>query len=145
MEIYTIGFTRKSAADFFEPLKKHGIKRLVDVRANNTSQLAGFTKRDDLAYFLRELVDADYLHETMLAPTPELLKDYRNGKISWEEYEQLFLRLLGERRVEDALRPQFFSQPTVLLCSEATAERCHRRLIVEYLDRAWGEVQAVHL
>jgi uncharacterized protein (DUF488 family) len=145
MEIYTIGFTRKSAANFFDPLKKRGIKRLVDVRVSNTSQLAGFTKRDDLAYFLRELVDADYLHETMLAPSPELLKDYRSGKLSWEAYEQLFLGLLAERKVEDALRPQFFLHATVLLCSEATAERCHRRLIVQYLDRVWGEVQAVHL
>jgi uncharacterized protein (DUF488 family) len=145
MEVYTIGFAKKPAAEFFGSLRYHGIERLVDVRVNNTSQLAGFTKRDDLAFFLRELVGADYIHEPLLAPTKELLKDYRNGKVKWDAYEEAFLRLLGARQVEDRLEPRSFTKRTVLLCSEATPERCHRRLVCEYLDRTWGEVTAIHL
>ena len=145
MEIYTIGFTKKTAAAFFEPLKQHRIERLVDVRLNNTSQLAGFTKRNDLAYFLRELLAADYVHEPLLAPTKELLKGYRDGDMTWTEYETAFLSLMTERRIEDAIPEDLFTRRVVLLCSEPTPERCHRRLVIEYLDRAWGGVQAVHL
>jgi uncharacterized protein (DUF488 family) len=145
MEIYTIGFTKKTAAEFFEPLRKQGIDRLVDVRVNNTSQLAGFAKRDDLTYFLRELVAAEYLHEPLLAPTKELLKEYRDGALSWSAYEGAFLELMSDRRIEEAIPKELFAGRVVLLCSEATPERCHRRLVVEYLDRAWGDVQAIHL
>ena len=145
MEIYTIGFTKKTAAEFFEPLKKHGIDRLVDVRINNTSQLAGFTKRDDLAYFLRELVSAEYVHEPLLAPTKELLKEYRDGVLTWAGYENAFLELMSDRGIEEEIPKELFTDNVVVLCSEATPERCHRRLVVEYLDRAWGDVQAIHL
>lgn len=145
MEIYTIGFTRKTAAAFFESLEQHRIERLVDVRINNKSQLAGFTKRDDLAFFLKRLIGADYVHEPMLAPTKELLKDYRDGKLTWAEYQDAFLNLMASRRIEDNLREDLGTFRSALLCSEATPDRCHRRLVVEYLDRAWGEVQAIHL
>lgn len=145
MEIYTIGFTKKTATDFFEPLRKHGITRLVDVRINNTSQLAGFTKRDDLTYFLQELLAAEYIHEPRLAPTKELLRAYRDGALDWSAYEVAFLDLMSERRTEETIPPGLFAGNVVLLCSEATPDRCHRRLVVEYLDRAWGDVQAIHL
>ncbi len=145
MEIYSIGFTQKSADQFFELLKSHGIRRLIDVRLNNISQLAGFSKRDDLAYFLRELVGAEYRHEPMLAPTQELLDAYKKQKGSWSEYERDFDALMTERRVEERLDPTLFTVPSVLLCSEATPEHCHRRLVIEYLDRHWGGVSAVHL
>ena len=145
MEIYTIGFTRKSAAQFFGLLKQHGIRRLVDVRLNNVSQLAGFSKRDDLAYFLREIVGAEYLHEPSLAPTQEMLDDLKKRRGSWSEYEQRFLALMRSRRIEEKLSPDLFSEPTVLLCSEPTAEHCHRRLVVEYLAEHWGDVVAVDL
>lgn len=145
MEIYTIGFTRKSADQFFGLLKSKGIRRLVDVRLNNVSQLAGFSKRDDLAYFLREIVGAEYAHEPSLAPTQEMLDALKKHRGSWADYEQQFMRLMAERRVDERLDPAVFATPTVLLCSEATPERCHRRLVVEYLDSRWGDVRPVHL
>src|SRR5438445_8599836 len=98
MEIYTIGFTKTTAAEFFERLKRAGIQRLLDVRLNNVSQLAGFAKRDDLAYFLREICGADYRHEPLLAPTQELLDAYKKQKGDWEDYERDFLDLMAERR-----------------------------------------------
>lgn len=145
MEIYTIGFTRKTASEFFGLLKNAGIKRLLDVRLNNTSQLASFAKRDDLAYFLRELCGADYRHEPMLAPTQELLDAYKKSKGSWEDYETAFLALMRERSIESNLSPSLFAVPTVMLCSEATAEQCHRRLVAEYLREKWEDVKIIHL
>jgi uncharacterized protein (DUF488 family) len=145
MEIYTIGFTKKTAAEFFESLKRNGIERLVDVRVNNTSQLAAFAKRDDLTYFLDELAGADYVHEPMLAPTRDMLKAYRDREIDWDAYELAFIDLLAERGVENVIPRELFSERTVLLCSEPTPDLCHRRLVVEYLNRAWGDVKAIDL
>ena len=145
MEIYTIGFTKRSAVSFFETLKRWDIQRLVDVRVNNTSQLAGFAKRDDLAYFLRRIVGADYVHELLLAPTKELLRDYRSREVTWEEYERVFFDLMSERQVETEVPRELFSGRTVLLCSEPTPQHCHRRLVVEYLNNTWGNVIPVHL
>ena len=145
MEIYTIGFTKKRAAQFFGALRDAGVKQLVDVRLNNVSQLAGFTKRDDLEFFLSELCDAAYLHESLLAPTQALLDSYKKKHLPWSEYADRFLQLMADRRIEDKLDPVIFEMRTVLLCSEPTAERCHRRLVVEYLDKTWGGVGAVHL
>ena len=123
-----------------------GIKRLLDVRLNNSSQLAGFAKRDDLSFFLEELCSAEYLHEPLLAPTQDMLAAYRKGREVWSGYEGRFLELMRERRVEEALDRRLFEEvPTALLCSEAGPERCHRRLVLEYLDREWGGVRAVHL
>jgi uncharacterized protein (DUF488 family) len=145
MEIYTIGFTQKSAAQFFELLRRRGIKRLIDVRANNKSQLAGFTKSEDLKYFLRELCQAEYLHLPELAPSPELLAGYRRKQVPWPEYEKIFNGLLAERRVETTVRRELFLLPAVLLCSEPKPDRCHRRLAAEYLVRQWGEGLIIHL
>lgn len=145
MEVYSIGFTQKSAAQFFGLLKQHGIKQLLDVRLNNSSQLAAFTKRDDLAYFLREICAARYIHDPMLAPTEEMLDAYKKQKGSWSEYEARFLALMAERRIESRLERTLFTIPTVLLCSEPTADRCHRRLVLEYLQDNWGDLQIVHL
>jgi uncharacterized protein (DUF488 family) len=145
MEIYSIGFTQKSAGQFFDLLKSHGIRRLLDVRLNNVSQLAGFSKRDDLAYFLREIVGADYRHEPMLAPTQEILDAFKKRKGSWADYERDFNALMAEREIDKRLDRTSFEVPTVLLCSEPTPEHCHRRLVIEYLDRNWGDVRAVHL
>ena len=146
LDIYTIGFTRKSAEEFFTKLQDNRIERLVDVRVNNTSQLAGFAKREDLRYFLRVLVSVDYVHEPLLAPTKELLKAYRGGEKAWDEYESDFLDLMSERSVEKEIPRALFTERRVaLLCSEPTAERCHRRLVVEYLDREWRNIRAVDL
>lgn len=122
-----------------------GIQRLLDVRLNNASQLSGFARSSDLPFFLKKLCGAEYLHEPRLAPTREMLDAYRKGSTRWPEYEKAFLSLMRERRVEEKLSRDLFDVPTVLLCSEAAPERCHRRLVLEYLNRAWGGIRAVHL
>jgi uncharacterized protein (DUF488 family) len=144
VEVYSIGFTKKTAEQFFGLLKNAGIRRLLDVRLNNVSQLAGFTKRDDLQYFLREICGAQYLHEPMLAPTQEMLDDYKKRKGTWEEYEGRFLTLMAERRIEERLDINIFAIPTVLLCSEPTPEHCHRRLVLEYLQKTWAHLRIEH-
>jgi uncharacterized protein (DUF488 family) len=145
MEIFTIGFGQKSAEQFFTALRSAGIRRLVDVRLNNVSQLAGFTKRDDLAWFCRELAGIEYVHERRLAPTQELLDDYKKHKGSWADYEKRFLGLMTERKIEQTIDRSLFAVPSVLLCSEPTAEHCHRRLIAEYLRERWGPLEIKHL
>jgi uncharacterized protein (DUF488 family) len=145
MVIYTIGFTQKSASEFFGSLKDAGIRRLLDIRLNNKSQLAGFTKKDDLAFFLREICGVEYKHEPMLAPTPEMLDAYKKNGGCWEDYEIQFLGLMRDRSIDSALDPNFFATPTVLLCSELTAEHCHRRLVAEYLQEKWGGLSISHL
>jgi uncharacterized protein (DUF488 family) len=146
MEIFTIGFTQTTAEDFVGRLKSNRIERLLDVRLNNRSQLAGFAKRDDLAYFLRELVGAEYSHAPLLAPSQEILDAFKKRKsISWVEYEERFLALMRDRRIERQLDPSDFAMRTVLLCSEATAQHCHRRLVVEYLSDHWPALSAAHL
>jgi len=145
MEVYTIGFTQTTAAEFFGKLKQAGIQRLVDVRLNNVSQLAGFAKRDDLQFFLSEICGAQYVHEPHLAPTQEILNAYKKQKGSWDDFQRGFLGLMAERKIETTLSPGLFGVPTVLLCSERTAECCHRRLILEYLDGKWGNVRTIHL
>jgi uncharacterized protein (DUF488 family) len=145
MEVFTIGFTQKSAAQFFQTLKQAGIKRLIDVRLNNVSQLAGFAKREDLAYFLRELCGVEYIHEPLLAPTQELLDEYKKKKGAWSDYEVRFLQLMADRKVESQLSPSLFSVPAVLLCSEPTPEKCHRRLVLDYLQTKGVDIQPVHL
>ncbi|HEX5593556.1 MAG TPA: DUF488 domain-containing protein [Solirubrobacterales bacterium] len=146
MEIFTIGFTRTTAEDFFGRLKSNRIERLLDVRLNNKSQLAGFAKRDDLAYFLRELVGAEYEYAPLLAPTQDILDDFKKRKeMPWEEYEERFLSLMREREIESRLSPEEFSRRTVLLCSEDTPEHCHRRLVAEHLRDHWKDVRIIHL
>jgi uncharacterized protein (DUF488 family) len=146
MEIFTIGFAQTPAAEFFGKLKRAGIGRLLDVRLNNTSQLAAYAKRDDLRYFVRAICNAEYEHEPLLAPTQEMLDAYKKLKGRWSDYEEQFLALMAQRRIEENLsRERFESLPTVLLCSERTAEHCHRRLVLEYLAASWPEVVAVHL
>jgi uncharacterized protein (DUF488 family) len=143
--VYTIGFTKKNAKKFFSLLIKSKIEQLIDVRIRNRSQLSGFAKRDDLKYFLDQLLEAEYQHEPELAPTEELLDNWRDDKISWETYEQRFVNLMSDREIEKRLDRELFSKPTVLLCSEHKPSHCHRRLIVEYLDDHWGNVEPVHL
>lgn len=145
MEISTIGFTEKDARKFFGLLDGANIQKLIDVRIRNRSQLAGFAKRDDLEYFLEVILNANYQHQPDLAPTKELLDDWRDDKISWEEYEDRFFSLMREREIEKKLSPDQFEEPTVLLCSEHKPNKCHRRLVVEYLDEKWGNVTATHL
>jgi uncharacterized protein (DUF488 family) len=141
--IYTIGFTRKPARTFFGQLRESGASRLVDVRLKNASQLAGFSKRDDLEYFLAELCDMDYVHELRLAPTKSMLDAYRRQGMDWEAYERSFIDLMAERRVEQSV-PRELLDNAVLLCSEPTPRQCHRRLVAEYLAEHW-DVEISHL
>ena len=146
MEIFTIGFAQTPAAEFFGKLKRAGVRRLLDVRLNNTSQLAAYAKRDDLQFFLREICGADYEHGPLLAPTQPMLDAYKKHKGSWQDYEEQFMKLMADRRIEQHLdRERFETTPTALLCSEHTAEHCHHRLVLEYLKPKWANVVAVHL
>ncbi|MGP2360286.1 DUF488 domain-containing protein [Acinetobacter junii] len=134
MNIYTIGFTQKKAKQFFELIKENKIKRVIDVRLNNVSQLAGFAKRDDLVYFLKEICDCDYEHVPDLAPIDEILKPYKKGEISWEIYEDKFMNLMTQRNIEKYFHLNDFNDKC-LLCSEHLPHQCHRRLILEYLKQ----------
>jgi uncharacterized protein (DUF488 family) len=142
--IYTIGFTKKSAKSFFELVGSSGAKRLVDVRLHNVSQLAGFAKRDDLAYFLDRICQVEYIAEPLLAPTADILDAYREHQIDWLGYEQEFRELMARRRIDEVI-PRALVENAVLLCSEDSPDRCHRRLVVEYLGQSWGDAEVQHL
>ena len=144
MTIFTMGFTKKSAQEFFETLQRVGVRRLVDVRLNNVSQLAGFTKKRDLAYFLRVIVNIDYAHVPDLAPTKDILDDYKKKQIDWMEYETRYNQLLEDRRPADDLTAKDLDM-ACLLCSEVEPTKCHRRLAAEYLRSQWGNVEIKHL
>ncbi len=144
MEIYTLGFTKKSAEQFFTRLRRSGVKRVVDVRLNNVSQLAGFAKKDDLKFFLKEVCGIEYLHLPELAPTQDILDEYKKNKGDWSVYEVKFLELMKKRRVETALSKEIIDHGC-LLCSEDKPHNCHRRLVAEYLDKHWGVDKIVHL
>jgi uncharacterized protein (DUF488 family) len=145
MKLHTIGFTQRTAEDFFETLKRAGVDRLIDVRLNNISQLAGYSKKDDLRFFLRTICGIDYHHELSLSPTKEMLDTYRAGKIAWKDYEPQFRALLRERKVERTLNRDLFTGTPVLLCSELGADHCHRRIVAEYLAKKWGGIEIEHL
>jgi uncharacterized protein (DUF488 family) len=146
VDIYSIGFTQTTAEHFFGRLTDNGVQRVLDVRLNTTSQLAGFAKGRDLAYFLRAIGDIAYEHEPLLCPTPEILTAYKQRKdMPWAEYEEAFNGLLQRRRVSQVLDPSAFATSTALLCSEATPEHCHRRLVLDYLAERWDDVRIVHL
>lgn len=142
--LYTIGFTGKSAEQFFGLLQNAGVRLLIDTRLNNVSQLAGFTKRKDLEYFLRTIGDIAYVHDTELAPTADILDPYKKKRMTWDEYEKRFNDLLERRAIVGQRKPTDFDR-ACLLCSEPTPEHCHRRLVGEYLKRAWPEVEIHHL
>jgi uncharacterized protein (DUF488 family) len=144
MKLFTIGFTQKPAQRFFQVLRESGAKRIVDVRLNNVSQLAGFAKKDDLAYFLREICDMDYVHLTALAPTQEMLDAYKKHRGGWASYEADFLDLMKERRIEETIPRDVISEGC-LLCSEDKPDHCHRRLVAEYLEGHWGDIEVAHL
>ena len=144
MNLFTIGFTGKSAEKFFGLLKGSGARRLVDVRLNNVSQLAGFAKKKDLAYFVKELCGMEYSHLPELAPTQDILDEYKKNKGDWAVYERKFLELMRSRQIEKTV-PRNVIEEGCLLCSEDKPHHCHRRLVAEYLKEHWGEVEIKHL
>ena len=144
MKLFTIGFTKKSAEEFFGLLRDSGAKRVVDVRLNNTSQLAGFAKRRDLEYLLSEICGMEYVHLPELAPTKQIRDHYNKGGRDWQAYEVQFFDLMQERRIADRIDRNILSDGC-LLCSEHRPDRCHRRLVAEYLNDRWGGIEITHL
>jgi uncharacterized protein (DUF488 family) len=144
VKLFTIGFTKKSAETFFSSLTAAGVKRLVDVRLNNVSQLAGFAKTNDLRYFTRVICKIDYLHLPALAPTADILDAFKKAKTAdWSQYEQQFLDLMKSRQIENT--PRELLEDACLLCSEEKPHHCHRRLVAEYLRQHWGDVEIEHI
>jgi uncharacterized protein (DUF488 family) len=143
MILFTIGFTKKTADTFFSLLRNAKVKKLIDIRLNNSSQLAGFTKKDDLEYFTNVICGIPYTHMLELAPTQEILDEYKKDKGEWSIYEQQFLALMTKRKVENLNRNDL--DGGCLLCSEPEPHQCHRRLVAEYLRDKWGDVEIVHL
>jgi len=143
LKLFTIGFTKSSAENFFSRIRNSGAKKLLDVRLNNISQLAGFAKRDDLQYFLREICHIPYQHEPRLAPTQQMLDEYKKKRGAWEDYEKRFLGSMAERHIEEIDKAAV--EDACLLCSEDKPHHCHRRLVAEYLREKWGDIEIVHL
>jgi uncharacterized protein (DUF488 family) len=145
MIVYTVGFTGKTAEQFFSLLKKSGVRRVIDVRLNNSSQLSGFAKKKDLAFFLKEICDIQYRHVPNLAPTEEILKMYKNGNMTWEQYEEKFNNILQSRHIEKVLDAELLDGDC-FLCSEHSPKCCHRRLVAEYLKKHLSQpFEIVHL
>ena len=145
LHLFTIGFTQKTARNFFGLLKQSGAKRLVDVRLNNVSQLAGFAKKEDLRYFAEEIGGMEYVHAPDLAPTREILDAYRKAGSDWPEYEKRFLQLMADRKIEERIAPALVDGGC-LLCSEHLPHHCHRRLVADYLCQKWPrKIQVTHL
>lgn len=144
MNVFTIGFTKTSAESLFARLQKAGVKKVLDVRLNNMSQLAGFAKKNDLRYFLKSLCGIEYAHRPELAPTKEMLDAYKKHKGPWSDYEKCFVHLMITRRIEEAI-PRQAIDGACLLCSEDKPHHPHRRLVVEYLKSKWGNLDIVHL
>ena len=146
MNVYTIGFTKKRAERFFDLVEGSGAKRIVDVRLRPDTQLSGFAKSSDLEYLLKRIAGIEYVHLPELAPDKEMLDAYRKNKAvdAWEVYERRFLDLMREREVEKSV-PRDIIETGCLLCSEAEPDKCHRRLVVEYLADCWGNLQVQHL
>lgn len=145
MNIYTIGFTKKSAKEFFTILENNNVSKVYDIRLNNSNQLAGFSKGRDLEFFLSRLCDIDYSHELMFAPTKEILDDYKKKNITWNEYEKLYTKLLDERNIYKYLEEKnILKDGSCFLCSEPVESECHRRLLVEYISKKY-DIQIKHL
>lgn len=146
MKVYTIGFTQKSAKKFFTLLRVNNVKMVLDIRLNNTSQLAAFAKGEDLKFFLTEFCNIEYMHDTMFAPTDALLKDYKNNKITWLDYEKIFEQIMDGRDIKKYIARRYAEKDSIcLLCSEALPNQCHRRLVADKFKETLGDVQIIHL
>ena len=146
MKLFTIGFTQKTAREFFNKIKNNNIDLLIDIRLNNVSQLAGFAKGKDLEYFLKEICDCEYAHDDVFAPTKTLLDNYRSNKVSWNEYEDVFAKIMENRQIEERFKKLYSNYKNVcLLCTEPTAEQCHRRLVAEYLHKHCDNIEIIHI
>ncbi len=143
-KIFTIGFTKRNAEQFFTKLQKNSVKRIVDVRLKNTSQLAGFAKSDDLKYFLNAIARIDYVHRPDLAPTNELLKGFKSKDISWDQYSEQYLALAQERKIDESL-DDWLHDGDCLMCSERIPTHCHRKLLAEFIQKHMEGIEVCHL
>ena len=143
MKLFTIGFTKTSAEGFFNRLSQANVRKLIDVRLNNVSQLSGFAKKDDLKYFSKKICGIEYQHVPQLAPTKDILDEYKKSKGAWSVYAEKFLNLVARRKIEEIDRSEL--DEGCLLCSEDKPHHCHRRLVAEYLKEKWGDVEIKHL
>lgn len=147
MKVFTIGFTQKHAEEFYEKIKKANIDILIDVRLNNTSQLASFSKYPDIVYFLDKLCNVKYIHDVRFSPTDVLLKNYKKGNVTWVEYEKEFAETMERRRIKEYIATQYgkyTNSGICLLCSEPTPEKCHRRLVAEYFKDVF-KAEVIHI
>jgi uncharacterized protein (DUF488 family) len=142
--LYTIGFTETTAESFFARLAAAGVTKVIDVRLNNVSQLAGFAKRQDLPYFLRALAGIGYEHRPEFAPTQEILDAFKKQRGDWSEYEDAFSALLHDRCAGSVVTPSDLDG-ACLLCSEREPIHCHRRLVAEPLAEMLPGLSVVHL
>lgn len=147
MRIYTIGFTQKDARTFFELLRKNNIRTVLDVRLNNLSQLAGYTKANDLKYLLKEILNVEYIHDTRFSPTKELLDKYKSGKINWSDYEIDFNNILLSRGIKSVIQNEYSEKldDICMLCSEPKADQCHRRLVTDYIKENFDGIKIIHI
>ena len=143
-KLFTIGFTQKTAAQFFELLRVNAIQKLVDTRLNNSGQLAGFSKKDDLKYFCKELIGAEYFHWEESAPTSDILDAYKKKIIPWDEYAKEYEALLSRRRIESQIDAVLGERVACLLCSEAKPHHCHRSILAKYISNTTGRSVSVH-
>ncbi|QTO40593.1 DUF488 family protein [Desulfovibrio desulfuricans] len=143
-KIFTIGFTKKSAKEFFGLIKCHNINSVIDIRLNNQSQLAGFTKKNDLIFFLDELCNCSYQHKPLWAPNEKILSDYKKKSITWNDYERLYLDLLNSRDIISNFSPNEYMN-ACLLCSEPLPNFCHRRLLAEFLQKKYTNIVVIHI
>ena len=145
-KIFTIGFTKLTAEEFFTCLEKNRVKTIVDVRLYNTSQLLGFSKYPDIEYFLRKIAGIDYFHDLYFTPTERILDSYKKKYITWEEYEEAFAALMAARDIDDYILKNYSdAENYCLLCTEVSPENCHRRLVAEKIAAVLGDVKIVHL
>lgn len=144
MVLFTIGFGQKSACQFFTLLQENKVKRVIDIRLNNSSQLAGYTKKPDLEFFLQAIAGIDYIHMEEFAPTKEIMEEYKSKKTSWQTYEKQYAELIEARNPLRSLDLSIFDG-ACLLCSEPTAQQCHRRLLAEALAKMVPDMQIIHL
>lgn len=145
-KIFTIGFTRKTAEEFFDTLEDNGVTKIIDIRFNNTSQLLGFSKYPDIEYLTRKILKGEYFHDRHFAPSEKILVRYKKNVIDWDEYEKEFADLMDYRDIDNYIADKYFDQENYcLLCAEVSPENCHRRLVAEKIRDVLGDVEIIHL
>lgn len=145
-KIFTVGSARKTAEEFFTLLEDNGVKKIIDVRLNNTSQLLAFAKYPDIEYFTRKILGGEYFHDKRFAPSEKILVRYKKNVIGWDDYETEFADLMTYRDIETYIADKYSTQENYcLLCTEVSPENCHRRLVAEKIREVLGDVEIVHL